>query len=98
VNVGISYDGADNLTVSYGTSRGYVFAPQTFAVDPSSLGNTVRIGFTGGSGAATQLAEVQNWQVTGLTPTTTAPEPATAALFALGASGIALVVRSRRRT
>lgn len=97
VNVNLAYDGANNLSVGYSTSNGYVFAPQWFAVDPSSLGGTVRLGFTGGSGAATQLAEVDNWTVTGLAPTTITPEPATFGLFALGASGIAVVARRRRR-
>ncbi|MEP6618489.1 MAG: PEP-CTERM sorting domain-containing protein [bacterium] len=96
VAVNLAYDGANNMSVGYATSRGTTFAPQSFVVDPTFLGNTVRLGFTGGSGAATQFGEVDNWSVSGLTQTTTTPEPATFGLFAFGASGIAALARRRR--
>jgi hypothetical protein len=101
INVALSYDGADNLTIGYSTDRGVTYAPTTFVVDPTSLGSSVRLGFSAGSGAATQLAEVSDWTVSGLTyspPVTSTPEPATISLVGMGTLFVGAMVRRRRRT
>ncbi|MEO8622230.1 MAG: PEP-CTERM sorting domain-containing protein [bacterium] len=90
----LSYDGAGGLSLSYTPTSGSGVFSATHAVDVSSLGSTVRLGFTGGSGSATQLAEVDNWSVTGLSPTTVTPEPASMVLMA---TGIVVVVGAARR-
>lgn len=92
----ISYDGAGMLSLTYTPTNGAGTFTGTHAIDVSSLGSTVRLGFTASSGAATQLAEVDDWTFTGLAQTTATPEPGTIPLVASGFVLLAGMVRRRR--
>ncbi len=97
VDVLLSYDGLGMFDLAYTPS--YLGSAYTanHAVDVGSLGSTVRIGFTAGSGAATQLAEVDHWQFSGLNPSVVAtPEPATMILTATGLLAVVGIARRRR--
>ncbi|MEO5816389.1 MAG: PEP-CTERM sorting domain-containing protein [Gemmatimonadaceae bacterium] len=93
----LAYDGAGMLSLTYTPSNGAGTFTAAHAIDVSSVGSTVRLGFTASSGAASPLAEVDDWTFTGLGQTTTAtPEPGTTPLVATGLLLLVGTVRRRR--
>lgn len=99
IDVLLGYNGAGMFDLMYTPSHGSLTYTASTGVDVSSLGSTVRVGFTSSSGAATQLGEVDNWQFSGLNPTVAVvatPEPATLTLMASGLIAVAFGLRRRK--